>query len=67
MKEQKILPCKCGASARIRHRYPYTWVECKRKCGMSSGFVSDIADNNREDCETFAVELWNKKISKKDR
>ena len=39
--EKKLLPCKCGADARIRYRMPFTWVECKKKCGMRTGYYVD--------------------------
>ena len=46
MEKKTMLPCKCGADARIRHREPYVWVECKKKCGMYSGyFVKCLSDD----------------------
>lgn len=50
--------CTCGADARIRHRDPYVWVECKKKCGMTSGFfIKYLADDVK--AERDAVESWN--------
>ena len=64
MAKSEPLKCTCGADPRVRYRYPYAWVECKRKCGMSSGFVSDVAGDREYECKQFAIELWNKKVSK---
>ena len=56
MEKNKPLPCKCGAKARIRHRDPYVWVECDKKCGMKTGsylvFVRGIAEQD-------AIKKWN--------
>ena len=56
MENNKPLPCKCGADARVRHRDPYVWVECKKKCGMKTGsFLVFI----REISEQDAINKWN--------
>lgn len=61
MSELKPVKCKCGADARIRHRDPYVWVECKKKCGMASGFfVMYLTDDIK--AENEAITSWNKKI-----
>ena len=53
--------CKCGADARIRHKDPYVWVECKKKCGMESGyflkFLSDDVESERD-----AIKSWNRVV-----
>ena len=50
--------CTCGADARIRHRDPYVWVECKKKCGMTSGFFLEFQNDDTES-ERDAVKSWN--------
>jgi hypothetical protein len=54
--------CTCGADARIRHRDPYVWVECKKKCGMKSGFIFLWIPDDKGEAEQFAVDEWNKKV-----
>ena len=63
MEKTKPLPCKCGADARIRHKDPYVWVECKKKCSMKSGFIFLWIPDVNGEAEQFAVEEWNKKVS----
>ena len=53
--------CTCGADARIRHRDPYVWVECKKKCGMASGYFLEILNDDTESVRD-AIRSWNKKI-----
>ena len=50
--------CACGADARIRHRDPYVWVECKKKCGMTSGYFLEFLNDDTES-ERDAVKSWN--------
>ena len=58
MAEIKPVCCSCGADARIRHRDPYVWVECKKKCGMYSGyFVKCLSDDVK--AERDAIKAWN--------
>lgn len=53
--------CKCGANARIRQTDSYVWVECKKKCGMDSGFfVKYLTDDVK--AERDAITAWNEKI-----
>ena len=56
MEKNKPLRCKCGAAARIRHKDPYVWVECEKKCGAKTGshlvFVREFAERE-------AVKQWN--------
>lgn len=61
MIEKKLLPCKCGATARIRHRDPYVWVECKKKCGMTSGYFLEFLNDDTES-ERDAVKSWNRMV-----
>ena len=59
--QNKLLPCKCGAAARIRQRDPYIWVECKKKCGMESGYFIKCMSYDIK-AEREAIASWNKKI-----
>ena len=62
MENQRPLPCKCGADARVRDKDPYVWVECKKKCGMSSGYIFKWIPDVYHEAERFAIEQWNKKV-----
>lgn len=61
------LPCKCGADARIRYRDPYLWVECKKKCGMKSGYFFIFVSTEKEPCTEEAVRQWNQAVGCKQR
>ena len=63
MPNVKPLPCKCGADARIRYRMPCTWVECKKKCGMRTGWYFDWYEQRDPDAEEEAVKAWNRMVS----
>ena len=56
-----IRKCKCGAAHRIRYKEPYIWIECKKKCGMQTGF---IRCGGLEDADTVkkCIDEWNKKV-----
>ena len=56
--------CTCGADARIRYRIPVTWVECKKKCGMKTGFFPDCSEQYDPDSQRQAVEAWNRMVKK---
>ena len=56
--------CRCGYPARIRYRIPVTWVECKNKCGMRTGYFPDINEQADPDARNKAVEAWNRMVSK---
>ena len=58
--DKKLLPCKCGADARIRYRMPFTWVECKKKCGIRTGVFCDGYEQNDPESRRKAVDTWNK-------
>lgn len=58
--EKKLLPCKCGADARIRYRMPFTWVECKKKCGIRTGVFCDGYEQSDPESRRKAIETWNK-------
>lgn len=60
--ETKPLHCKCGAEARIRFREPYLWVECKKKCGMHSGYHFIMTPEEKEPCEEHAIKQWNRMV-----
>ena len=62
--ESKPLPCKCGSAARIRYRMPVTWVECKRKCGMQTGYFSDGYEQFDPEAREEAVKAWNAMVNK---
>ena len=56
-----IRKCKCGAAHRIRYKEPYIWIECKKKCGMQTGFIRCAG---LEDADTVkkCIDEWNKKV-----
>lgn len=60
--EEKILPCKCGSDARVRYRLPYYWVECKKKCGMKTGFHLDVFNQCNPKAKQEAIEEWNRLV-----
>lgn len=60
----KPLHCSCGAVARVRYRMPLTWVECKRKCGIHTGYYRDTDDPNDFEPVRKAVIEWNRMVSK---
>lgn len=52
----ELTPCpNCKSKARIRHNEPYTWIECKKKCGMKTGFYHD----SDADALYKATKEWN--------
>jgi len=59
-----LLPCRCGADARIRYRDPYVWIECKKKCGMKTGYIFEFVSAERWKSEQQAAEEWNRMVSK---
>lgn len=61
----KPLPmnCKCGASARVRYKIPVTWVECRKKCGMQTGYYSDFYEQNDPEAREKAIRCWNSMMS----
>jgi len=54
------LKCKCGAEARVRYRMPFTWVECKKKCGMKTGYYCDAYEQSKRQ----AIDDWNRLVKK---
>lgn len=63
---ESIKKCICGAEGRLRHKGEFTWVECKRKnCDKHSGFIRNVnQQNNQEEADKFAIELWNRMVDK---
>jgi hypothetical protein len=59
--------CVCGSAARIRYRIPVTWVECKHKCGMKTGYFADGQEQCDPEARMEAVKAWNKMISAIDK
>ena len=55
--------CVCGALARIRYRIPVTWVECKKKCGMQTGYYPDGYEQCDPEAREKAIMEWNAMIS----
>lgn len=59
MNKSKPVKCKCGADARIRHKDPYVWVECKKHCGMKTGshmvFIRELSEQD-------AIKQWNRMV-----
>ena len=60
----KPVNCKCGSPARIRYKIPVTWVECKKKCGMKTGFYFDKDGVRDTSAEEAAVKAWNRMVFK---
>ena len=60
--QTKLNPCaECGGAARIRYRMPWTWVECKKKCGNHTSFYPDMGYDQRDkDSRQLAIDEWNK-------
>ena len=56
--------CKCGAAARVRYKIPVTWVECKKKCGMQTGFFTDKFEQRDSESEKNAILEWNRMVSR---
>ena len=56
--------CKCGADARIRYKKPFTWVECKKKCGMKTGCYCDIIGEPDPHSQLQAITAWNRMVTK---
>ena len=67
MPNEELLPCKCGADGRLRHKGEFTWVECKRKnCDKHSGFIRNTLDQgDKQEIDKFAIHLWNRMVQKK--
>jgi hypothetical protein len=60
----KPVDCICGSSARVRYRIPVTWVECKKKCGMKTGYYIDCNEQCDPEAREAAVAEWNRMVSK---
>ena len=61
MENNKPMRCKCGADSRVRHKDPYVWVECKKKCGMKTGsFLAFVKEDNV--AERDAIKKWNRMV-----
>ena len=56
--------CVCGYPARVRYRIPVTWVECKNKCGMKTGYFPDINEQADPESREKAIAEWNRMVSK---
>lgn len=69
--KSSIMPnkCTCGSPARVRYRIPVTWVECKRKCGMQTGYYCDGYEQCDPEAREEAVKAWNRMVNQygKDR
>lgn len=62
MGNSKPLRCKCGADARIRYKTPVFWVECKKKCGMRTGYFPDVCEQYDPESKEKAVREWNRMV-----
>ena len=67
MADSKLLPCKCGAGARIRYSVPATWVECRRKCGIRTAYYVDDKEQFDPEARRLAIEEWNRVVKKDGR
>jgi len=59
------LPCVCGGQPRVMYRQPYHWVECKRKCGMHTGYYPDGFEQNDRLSRLDAIKKWNQLIAER--
>lgn len=64
MENQRPLKCRCGADARIRYKIPVFWVECRKKCGMRTGYHADGYDQFDPLAKEEAVKDWNRMVQK---
>jgi len=60
----KLNKCKCGSDARVRYKKPYTWVECKNKCGVRTGVYCDIIGEEDAFSRKRAEQAWNEMVKK---
>jgi hypothetical protein len=60
----KAVKCRCGSPARVRYRIPVTWVECKNKCGIKTGFYPDVTEQADPESRNSAIRDWNMMISR---
>lgn len=56
--------CVCGSYARIRYKIPVVWVECRKKCGMKTGYYVDKTVPHDPDSEEEAIQAWNRMVQK---
>ena len=56
-----IRKCKCGAAHRMRYREPYLWIECKKKCGLQTGFIR-CGGLEDADAVVKCISEWNAKV-----
>ena len=64
MEGEKLLPCKCGKSARIRYNTPTVWVECSKKCGMMTHYYFDYTEQCDRESRKLAIDEWNRMVKK---
>ena len=59
----ELLPCRCGADARMRHKDPYVWVECRKKCGVHTRYLFEYTSAERRKNEQRVIREWNGLVS----
>lgn len=60
MSKEELRHCpKCGAAAKVRYSQPFTWVECKKKCGVATHQYPDYGEQNDPQARVNAIEEWN--------
>ena len=69
--DYRIEKCKCGADGRLRKSGGTAWVECRKKCGRTSGyFRSPLDEDNQlflksmDNCVKLAIDRWNRLVKK---
>ena len=64
----KLMPlpmnCVCGSYARVRYKIPVVWVECRKKCGMKTGYYVDKNIPHDPDSEEEAINAWNRMVQR---
>lgn len=59
-----LMNCVCGSYARVRYKIPVVWVECRKKCGMKTGYYVDKNIPHDPDSEEEAINTWNRMVQK---
>lgn len=62
MSKEELRHCPvCGSPAKIRYDKPFTWVECKKKCGAMTHKYPDYGEERDPAARAMAIEEWNER------